>query len=39
MEIQQQQLKKPDINGRLYVEKAGLTIPYLNVDYELRTDR
>jgi hypothetical protein len=27
-------LKKPDINGRLYVEKAG-TIPYLNVDYEL----
>ncbi|MFB0911494.1 MAG: translocation/assembly module TamB domain-containing protein, partial [Flavobacterium sp.] len=28
-------LKKPDINGRLYVEKAGLTIPYLNVDYEL----
>jgi autotransporter translocation and assembly factor TamB len=32
-------LKKPDINGRLYVEKAGLTIPYLNVDYELVTDR
>ncbi|WP_016989114.1 translocation/assembly module TamB domain-containing protein [Flavobacterium sp. ACAM 123] len=28
-------LEKPDINGRLYVEKAGLTIPYLNVDYEL----
>lgn len=28
-------LKKPDINGRLYVEKVGLTIPYLNVDYEL----
>jgi hypothetical protein len=28
-------LKKPGINGRLYVEKAGLTIPYLNVDYEL----
>ncbi len=28
-------LKKPAINGRLYVEKTGLTIPYLNVDYEL----
>ena len=28
-------LKKPEINGRLYVEKAGMTIPYLNVDYEL----
>ena len=28
-------LKKPDINGRLFVNKAGLTIPYLNVDYEL----
>ena len=28
-------IKKPDINGRLFVEKAGLTIPYLNVDYEL----
>ncbi len=26
---------KPKINGRLYAEKAGLTIPYLNVDYEL----
>jgi hypothetical protein len=25
----------PAINGRLYVEKTGLTIPYLNVDYEL----
>ena len=31
-------LKKPDINGRLYVEEAGLTIPYLNVDY-LLSDR
>lgn len=29
-------LKKPDINGRLYVDNAGLTIPYLNVDYELK---
>jgi hypothetical protein len=28
-------LKKPAINGRLYVERTGLTIPYLNVDYEL----
>lgn len=28
-------LKKPEINGRLYVEKAGMTIPYLNTDYEL----
>ncbi|RED23400.1 uncharacterized protein DUF490 [Flavobacterium cutihirudinis] len=27
--------KKPEINGRLYVEKAGMTIPYLNTDYEL----
>jgi virulence-associated protein VapD len=29
-------LKKPDINGRLYVDDAGLTIPYLNVDYALK---
>jgi hypothetical protein len=28
-------LKKPKISGRLYVEKAGMTIPYLNVDYKL----
>jgi hypothetical protein len=28
-------LKKPEINGRLYVEDAGMTIPYLNVDYTL----
>lgn len=28
-------LKTPDVNGRLYVSKAGLTIPYLNVDYAL----
>jgi hypothetical protein len=28
-------LNKPEINGRLYVEKAGMTIPYLNTDYEL----
>lgn len=31
-------LSKPDINGRLYLEGAGMKIPYLNVDYEL-TDR
>ncbi len=28
-------LKKPDINGRLYLDNAGVTIPYLNVDYKL----
>ena len=28
-------LKKPEINGRLYIDDAGLTIPYLNVDYSL----
>lgn len=28
-------LAKPDINGRLYLEGAGINIPYLNVDYEL----
>jgi hypothetical protein len=28
-------LNKPEINGRLFVDKAGLTIPYLNVDYKL----
>lgn len=28
-------LDKPEINGRLYVDDAGLTIPYLNVDYAL----
>lgn len=28
-------VKKPDINGRLYVEKAGMTVTYLNTDYEL----
>ncbi|WP_255512735.1 translocation/assembly module TamB domain-containing protein [Flavobacterium sp. GT3R68] len=25
----------PDINGRLYLDEAGLTIPYMNVSYEL----
>jgi len=28
-------IKKPEINGRLYVEKAGMTVTYLNTDYEL----
>ncbi len=28
-------LKDPDINGRLFLEDAGLTIPYLNVNFEL----
>ncbi|MBU0942454.1 MAG: translocation/assembly module TamB domain-containing protein [Bacteroidetes bacterium] len=28
-------VNKPTINGRLFADKAGLTIPYLNVDYEL----
>ena len=28
-------LNKPEINGRLYVDNAGLKIPYLNVDYSL----
>lgn len=28
-------LQKPQINGRLFVDGAGMTIPYLNVDYSL----
>lgn len=28
-------LKKPSISGRLYLNDAGLTVPYLNVDYAL----
>lgn len=28
-------LKKPNISGRLYLDAAGITIPYLNVDYGL----
>ncbi|MBK0368448.1 translocation/assembly module TamB domain-containing protein [Flavobacterium agrisoli] len=28
-------LKKPDVNGRLFISDAGITIPYLNVDYAL----
>ncbi|MFV8325835.1 translocation/assembly module TamB domain-containing protein [Flavobacterium sp. ZS1P14] len=34
--IIQGNLKKPEINGRLFVDNAGVTIPYLNVDYELK---
>jgi hypothetical protein len=26
---------KPEINGRLYIDNAGITIPYLNVDYNI----
>ncbi|WP_348800081.1 translocation/assembly module TamB domain-containing protein [Flavobacterium adhaerens] len=29
-------IKKPDINGRLFVNGGGLGIPYLNVDYALK---
>ncbi|SHG33768.1 Family of unknown function [Flavobacterium segetis] len=28
-------VKKPNINGRLFLDNAGITIPYLNVDYGL----
>ena len=28
-------VNKPKISGRLFVDKAGMTIPYLNVDYQL----
>ena len=28
-------VNKPKISGRLFVDNAGLTIPYLNVDYQL----
>lgn len=28
-------LKKPSISGRLYLNNAGLTVPYLNADYAL----
>lgn len=27
--------KKPDINGRLYIDKSGMTIPFTGGDYEL----
>ena len=28
-------LKKPEINGRIYIDEAGLKVPYLNTDYSL----
>jgi len=28
-------VNSPKVSGRLFVDKAGLTIPYLNVDYQL----
>lgn len=28
-------VNKPKISGRLFVDQAGMTIPYLNVDYQL----
>ena len=28
-------LSDPEINGRLFLNEAGLTVPYLNVDYKL----
>ena len=31
-------LKKPDITGQLLLDKAGLSIPYLNVDYAFDFD-
>lgn len=31
-------LESPDITGRIYLNKAGLKIPYLNVDYNLENN-
>jgi hypothetical protein len=31
-------LKEPNFNGTLYLDNAGLTIPYLNVDYSFDFD-
>lgn len=28
-------LNKPNVNGRLYIDEAGLKVPYLNADYAL----
>lgn len=30
--------RNPDISGRLFLKKAGLSIPYLNVDYAFEED-
>uniref|UniRef100_UPI00374D76CE translocation/assembly module TamB domain-containing protein n=1 Tax=Flavobacterium sp. TaxID=239 RepID=UPI00374D76CE len=32
------ELENPDITGRLYLNKAGLKIPYLNVDYNFENN-
>lgn len=29
-------LKNPEINGRLFLDEAGMTIPYLNVNYQVQ---
>jgi len=31
-------ISNPEINGRLFLNKAGLTVPYLNVDYKLENN-
>lgn len=31
-------LTSPEIDGRLYLDKSGLTIPYLNTDYDFEED-
>lgn len=28
-------LKNPEMNGRMFLNKAGISVPYLNVDYQL----
>ncbi|MFM9987301.1 translocation/assembly module TamB domain-containing protein [Flavobacterium sp.] len=32
------ELENPDITGRLYLNKAGLKVPYLNVDYNFENN-
>ena len=31
-------ITSPEIDGRLYLDKSGLTIPYLNTDYDFEKD-
>jgi hypothetical protein len=31
-------ITSPEIDGRLYLDKSGLTIPYLNTDYDFEED-
>lgn len=31
-------ISNPEINGRLFLNEAGLTVPYLNVDYKLESN-